>query len=544
MRDAPPPAARFLHVGVIVAKQRASPAARVAPAPPAARAAPRYSYASDPDPETPDGGFGGWVGAPAPPPPGACPSASPPPVRAAAKKAVAKIQTRLDREKRASNDFSALAAPPAGSEGYGETERDEDDSVSAVFCCRPSTLEDTPQKPAFSFANHARHDINYTTKHTHTHTHSMRRPPSPALIVVCGGPATGKSAATAAVAAALAAAGRNVAVVNDASAGHATPADAYKGVWRWEEGRGGRGVASPLPMLPRSPPSDPLAEKQTRGALRSSAERALASTPPPAAVIVDSLNHVKGFRYELWCAARAAGAAHTVVWCPRRVVNVGGGASARPPNGGWPDALATDLAAREEAPDPRNRWDAPLFVGAVDGAPPPAPHAAAPPALPAGGRGAGGQEPAWSLDAVAAAVVAAVCGVGGGDGGSTTAATPPPSSLTPAISTTGARSAPADGLADLDATLQAVVVAIAGVAAQRAGGALQPAPPPITLPAAGGAPPTTIHLSRPLPLAELRRAKRDYLRAVTAPLAGAPPRGGAAARGFGAWLERVSEGGR
>ena len=306
------------------------------------------------------------------------------------------------------------------------------------------------------------------------------------------------------------------------------------------EGGVARASTGQCTRSPLTPFSDPLAEKQTRGALRSSADRALASTPPPAAVIVDSLNHVKGFRYELWCAARAAGASHAVVWCPRRARV--SDHHPRPAHGGWPDALADDLTAREEAPDPRNRWDAPLFVGAVDGTTPPPPHSAAPPALPAGGRGVGGEEPAWSLDAVAAAVVAAVCG-GGKEGGGT-AATPSPS-LTPAISTTGARSAPADALADLDATLQAVVTAVARAAGGGAGGGtLQHAPPPINLPSADGAPSTTITLTRPLPLAELRRAKRDYLRAVTAPLAGAPPRGGAAARGFGAWLERVSEGGR
>lgn len=249
---------------------------------------------------------------------------------------------------------------------------------------------------------------------------------------------------------------------------------------------------------------------------------------------MDSLNHVKGFRYELWCAARAAGAAHAVVWCPRRAP-----ASARPAHGGgWPDALADELARREEAPDPRHRWDAPLFAAAVDGASPT--HGGpAPPALPAGARGVGGEEPAWALDAVAAAVVAAVCGGGGGG-----AAQPP--ALAPAISTTGARSAPADGLADLDATLQAVVTAVAAAASHDGGGGggtLVRAPPPLTHTAADGAE-IVIRLTRPLPLAELRRAKRDYLRAVTAPLAGAPPRGGAAARGFAGWLERVSEGGR
>lgn len=68
----------------------------------------------------------------------------------------------------------------------------------------------------------------------------MPRPAPPAFVVICGGPATGKSAAAAALAAALAAAGRNVAIVDDAGAAHAQPADAYRGRKNGKEEVAGR----------------------------------------------------------------------------------------------------------------------------------------------------------------------------------------------------------------------------------------------------------------------------------------------------------------
>lgn len=49
--------------------------------------------------------------------------------------------------------------------------------------------------------------------------------------------------------------------------------------------------------------TDPAHEKTTRGYIRSSVEKALA---PDVTVIVDSMNYIKGFRYELYCLARSA----------------------------------------------------------------------------------------------------------------------------------------------------------------------------------------------------------------------------------------------
>ncbi|KAE8657754.1 Protein KTI12-like protein [Hibiscus syriacus] len=54
------------------------------------------------------------------------------------------------------------------------------------------------------------------------------------------------------------------------------------------------------------------AEKNLRGVLRSEVDR---SVSKDNIIIVDSLNSIKGYRYELWCLARAAGIRYCVVYC-------------------------------------------------------------------------------------------------------------------------------------------------------------------------------------------------------------------------------------
>ena len=340
-------------------------------------------------------------------------------------------------------------------------------------------------------------------------------------------------------------------------------------------------TAAPPPASP-SPPLPPL--------------------PPPAVVIVDGLCDVSGFRYELWCAARSVGAAAAVtVVVPGQAAGVeklGGGtrvvpaaattaaaaaaAAAAAPSPYGPPALAASLASRFETPDPANRWERPLFVVATGPAGaaglPPAGGAAwgdvdwastapAPPAAPAGARAVNARatqlDVGWPLVAVAAGVAAFVLGSGSGGREQQQAAAVvaeteeggppprPPSSLTPGISTSAARASGADELAALDATLQRVVVAVAG---HGGGGplALDPTTGSAVAEEAAGrgwgegdggeGPPTatvTLALPRRPALAELRRHKRDFLRALSGPLAALPANGPAAVRAFVAHLGRA-----
>ncbi|KAG0045198.1 hypothetical protein BGZ83_009572 [Gryganskiella cystojenkinii] len=97
-------------------------------------------------------------------------------------------------------------------------------------------------------------------------------------------------------------------------------------------------------------------EKKARGALMSAVERLLSKDD---IVIVDSLNYIKGFRYQLYCVARAIGTPHCVVFCgclPDQARAWNKISSA------YPETIFEELFVRFEEPDSRTKWDSPLFV--------------------------------------------------------------------------------------------------------------------------------------------------------------------------------------
>ncbi|KAF9438829.1 kti12, chromatin associated [Entomortierella beljakovae] len=97
-------------------------------------------------------------------------------------------------------------------------------------------------------------------------------------------------------------------------------------------------------------------EKKARGALMSAVERLLSKDD---IVIVDSLNYIKGFRYQLYCVARAIGTPHCVVFCccNQDMARQWNGVS-----GAYPEKIFEELIVRFEEPDSRTKWDSPLFV--------------------------------------------------------------------------------------------------------------------------------------------------------------------------------------
>uniref|UniRef100_A0A8D1KJ62 Protein KTI12 homolog n=1 Tax=Sus scrofa TaxID=9823 RepID=A0A8D1KJ62_PIG len=107
------------------------------------------------------------------------------------------------------------------------------------------------------------------------------------LVVFCGLPYTGKSRRAEELRRALAAEGRAVYLVDEAAVLGAEDATVY---------------------------GDSAREKALRGALRAAVERRLSRHD---VVIIDSLNYIKGFRYELYCLARAARTTLCVVYCVR-----------------------------------------------------------------------------------------------------------------------------------------------------------------------------------------------------------------------------------
>ncbi|XP_071731888.1 protein KTI12 homolog [Rutidosis leptorrhynchoides] len=101
-------------------------------------------------------------------------------------------------------------------------------------------------------------------------------------------------------------------------------------------------------------------EKNLRGVLRSEVDRSLSKDN---IIIVDSLNSIKGYRYELWCLARAAGIRHCVLYCDVEETNCRIWNKERRDKDGisYDDVIFEDLVRRFERPDSRNRWDSPLF---------------------------------------------------------------------------------------------------------------------------------------------------------------------------------------
>lgn len=165
------------------------------------------------------------------------------------------------------------------------------------------------------------------------------------LIVICGRPCVGKTSFSRALFDALVSSGARASLVSA------------------EEGGGGSSFCGDRARVFADAPS----EKAARAWLRAAVERAL--TDAQLVVIADCGAGVKGFRYELYCAARNVGARSAVVWVGPDVMHgaariVNGERRARETGSGgataYADAAFDGLWARFEPPDARNRWDSPL----------------------------------------------------------------------------------------------------------------------------------------------------------------------------------------
>lgn len=164
-----------------------------------------------------------------------------------------------------------------------------------------------------------------------------------ALVILCGYPACGKSNVAQALAVEVSKTGRRVLVVGDGGA------EAFAAGGVWTVLRGARGLRGELYLNASS-------EKRVRSELRGAAERGLGEHE---VVIVDSMNYVRGYRYELWCAARAHGAACSLI-------HVGDGDSIACirrdtiREDSYGRELVRALVGRFEMPRLTREWDAPL----------------------------------------------------------------------------------------------------------------------------------------------------------------------------------------
>lgn len=178
---------------------------------------------------------------------------------------------------------------------------------------------------------------------------------------MCGLPASGKSTVADKLSDFLCADGRKVRIVRDGD-------DALSN-WTVSTSDGDGTVQNSLEAQREEHASrrqlykDSTSEKFTRAKLRANAERALTSSRG-VTVIIDSLNYIKGFRYELYCVAKTCDASYAVVWTQATVDDCVSRDGERADNGAdsYGDELASALARRFEPPEGRNRWDSPLFT--------------------------------------------------------------------------------------------------------------------------------------------------------------------------------------
>lgn len=111
---------------------------------------------------------------------------------------------------------------------------------------------------------------------------------------------------------------------------------------------------------------DARMEKITRQTLQSTVERYLRPNGPH--VILDSMNLVKGFRYQLWCIARENACRCVTVFCAdsREVVTSRNQSAALKVDNASVEAydapIFEDLCNRYEVPDTRDRWHKPMFT--------------------------------------------------------------------------------------------------------------------------------------------------------------------------------------
>jgi len=104
--------------------------------------------------------------------------------------------------------------------------------------------------------------------------------------------------------------------------------------------------------------NDAKAEKEVRATLKSAVLRVLSRD---GVVILDSLNYIKGFRYELYCASKSAHTTLCVLFCDTSLDTVREWNQIRNQKEQYEAEVLEALLVRFELPNGSNRWDSPLF---------------------------------------------------------------------------------------------------------------------------------------------------------------------------------------
>lgn len=83
-------------------------------------------------------------------------------------------------------------------------------------------------------------------------------------------------------------------------------------------------------------------------------------------VILDGLNYIKSFRYELHCVVKAEKTLHCVVYCGIPKETCFKWNELRPENEKYTQEIFDALVMRFEEPDSQRRWDSPLFTKSLE----------------------------------------------------------------------------------------------------------------------------------------------------------------------------------
>lgn len=117
--------------------------------------------------------------------------------------------------------------------------------------------------------------------------------------------------------------------------------------------------------IARTAYNDSRAEKPARGAIFAAVQRHLSKN---TILIVDSLNYIKGFRYQMFCAAKEAGVRVCTIFVVAPPDKCKEWHAARQESEQYESATFDNLLVRYEEPSSMVRWDSPLFTVAWDDA--------------------------------------------------------------------------------------------------------------------------------------------------------------------------------
>lgn len=103
-----------------------------------------------------------------------------------------------------------------------------------------------------------------------------------------------------------------------------------------------------------------FAEKNTRSVIKSALNMAINAK---SYVIVDSINYIKGYRYELYCITRSLQTPHCVCWIESNEESstIWNKLRVDRNEDSYDEEILKDLRLRFESPNEKNRWDCPLF---------------------------------------------------------------------------------------------------------------------------------------------------------------------------------------